>query len=97
LAFDISREGKQKALQLAESNNVAVDYQVGELQNLNYSEGQFDAIALIYTHFPAGIKLQLHKILDKYLRTGGIVIFEAFGKSTWNTWLKILIWAGQKI
>ena len=80
-AFDISTEGQRKALQLAEKNGVAVDYQIGELQTLHYKDGQFDAIALIYAHFPAGIKSQLHKTLDKYLRKGGTIIFEAFSKS----------------
>ncbi|KAA5536733.1 class I SAM-dependent methyltransferase [Taibaiella lutea] len=80
-AFDISTEGKKKAMQLAESNNVTIDYQVGELQTLNYQPGQFDAIALIYAHFPADIKSPYHHILDKYLRKGGIVIFEAFSKT----------------
>lgn len=80
-AFDISNEGLKKALQLAEKNNVSIEYQIGELQTLNYQEGQFDAIALIYAHFPANIKSQLHKELDKYLRKGGIIIFEAFSKN----------------
>jgi len=79
-AFDISIEGKNKALRLAEANNVTIDYQVGELQALNYHAGQFDAIALIYAHFPAEIKSLYHKILDTYLRSNGIVIFEAFSK-----------------
>lgn len=80
-AFDISSEGKKKALRLAEKNNVVIDYKVGELQTLGYKEEQFDAIALIYAHFPAAIKSQLHKMLDTYLSKGGIVIFEAFSKS----------------
>ena len=79
-AFDISIEGKNKAFRLAEANNVTIDYQVGELQALNYHAGQFDAIALIYAHFPAEIKSLYHKILDTYLRSKGIVIFEAFSK-----------------
>lgn len=79
-AFDISTEGKKKALRLAETNNVTIDYQVGELQALHYAPGQFDAIALIYAHFPADIKSIYHQTLDKYLRTGGLVIFEAFSK-----------------
>ncbi|ANE50387.1 class I SAM-dependent methyltransferase [Flavisolibacter tropicus] len=79
-AFDISMEGQKKALKLADANNVSIDYQVGELETLNYSQGQFDAIALIYAHFPADIKSQYHKNLGKYLRKGGIVIFEAFSK-----------------
>lgn len=79
-AFDISLAGKNKAMKLAETNNVTIDYEVGELQTLNYKPHQFDAIALIYAHFPADIKSQLHKTLDTYLRKGGVVIFEAFSK-----------------
>ncbi|MBT2564357.1 class I SAM-dependent methyltransferase [Pedobacter sp. ISL-68] len=79
-AFDISIEGKNKALQLAENNNVSIDYQVGELQELDYKAEQFDAIALIYAHFPAAIKSAYHKTLSNYLRRGGLLIFEAFSK-----------------
>ena len=80
-AFDISVEGKQKALRLAETNNVVIDYQVGELQTLGYATEQFDAIALIYAHFPAAIKSLYHKTLDTCLRPGGFIIFEAFSKN----------------
>ncbi len=80
-AFDISAEGRKKALRLAESRKVTIDYQVGELQALNFSPGKFDAIGLIYAHFPADIKSLYHKTLDKYLRKNGLVIFEAFSKS----------------
>lgn len=79
-AFDISTEGRKKALMLAQNNNVNIDYKVGLLPNLNFKEQQFDAIALIYAHFPANIKSDYHRTLDKYLRKGGLVIFEAFSK-----------------
>ena len=79
-AFDISIQGKNKALHLAEINKVTIDYQVGELQTLNYIPEQFDVIALIYAHFPADIKSRYHKMVDKYLRKNGFVIFEAFSK-----------------
>ncbi|CAM3423348.1 class I SAM-dependent methyltransferase [Flavobacterium chungbukense] len=79
-AFDISEEGKNKALNLAESNHVSLDYQIGELETLDFQEEQFDAIALIYAHFPAAIKSKIHKQLDKLLRKNGIIIFEAFSK-----------------
>src|SRR5512140_1309769 len=42
-AFDISPEGKHKALQLAANNDVKIDYQVGELPELIYHAGQFEA------------------------------------------------------
>ncbi|QDW23510.1 class I SAM-dependent methyltransferase [Pedobacter sp. KBS0701] len=79
-AFDISIEGKNKALQVAENNNVSIDYQLGELQELDYKAEQFDAIALIYAHFPSAIKSTYHKTLSNYLRKGGLLIFEAFSK-----------------
>ena len=79
-AFDISEEGKNKALKLAKSNNVTIDYKVGELPDLDFENESFDVIALIYAHFPAKIKSEYHKILDKLLKKGGVVIFEAFSK-----------------
>lgn len=80
-AFDISIEGRKKALRLAEKNGVMIDYRVGALESLDYIPGKFDAIALIYAHFPAPIKSAYHRLLDTYLRKGGTVIFEAFSKS----------------
>ncbi len=79
-AFDISEEGKNKALKLAKSNNVSIDYQVGELETLDFQEKQFDVIALIYAHFPAAIKSKIHRQLDQLLKKDGIIIFEAFSK-----------------
>ena len=80
-AFDISIEGKKKALELAKEHNVSIDYQVGQLPDLDYRDEQFDAIALIYAHFPPSIKSKYHKLLNKKLKKGGTVIFEAFGKN----------------
>jgi 2-polyprenyl-3-methyl-5-hydroxy-6-metoxy-1,4-benzoquinol methylase len=80
-AFDISVEGKKKAQRLAEKNKVILDYRVGELESLQFQSEEFDAVALIYAHFPAEIKSFYHKTLDTYLRKGGIVIFEAFSKN----------------
>ncbi|QSW88188.1 class I SAM-dependent methyltransferase [Flavobacterium endoglycinae] len=79
-AFDISEEGRNKALLLAKNNNVSIDYQVGELETLDFQNEQFDAIGLIYAHFPAAIKSKIHKQLDNLLRKDGILIFEAFSK-----------------
>jgi 2-polyprenyl-3-methyl-5-hydroxy-6-metoxy-1,4-benzoquinol methylase len=80
-AFDFSKEGKKKATQLAEKQQVKIDYQVGELQSIKYQPNEFDAIALIYAHFPANKKSNHHKKLTSYLRPGGVVIFEAFSKN----------------
>jgi len=80
-AFDISMEGKNKALKLANENKVAIDYRIGQLPNLNFEDECFDALALIYAHFPPSIRSVYHKLLCKKLKNGGIVIIEAFSKN----------------
>ncbi len=80
-ACDISMEGKNKALRLAKSNHVAIDYQVADLESLNYQPDQFDAIALIYAHFPADIKSTYHKTLDGFLRKNGVIILKRLVRS----------------
>ena len=80
-AFDISTEGKKKAQQLAIKNNVYIDYQVGELHDMNYENEQFDVIALIFTHFPAKTRPLIHKELNNYLAQGGFILLEVFSKS----------------
>ena len=80
-AFDLSEEGKQKALKLANLKNTQINYQVGEFQHLGYKNESFNLIALIYAHFPANNKSEYHKELSNYLKKGGLIIFEAFSKS----------------
>lgn len=80
-AFDISMEGKKKALALADEKDVTINYEVGYLPSLAYQYEQFDVIALIYAHFPANLKAQYLKTLSDKLKKNGIVIFEAFSKN----------------
>lgn len=80
-AFDISNEGQKKALDLAEEYSVQINYSVGELTELKYPENYFDAIGLIYAHFPPEIRNTYHNILSRYLKKGGYVILEAFGQN----------------
>ena len=79
-AFDISKEGKQKAEKLAAQNNVTINYFVGGFDEFNYEKDSFDCIALVFAHFPPQVKSKYHKILDTYLKKGGIIILEAFSK-----------------
>jgi hypothetical protein len=79
-AFDISENGKSKALLLSENSNVIIDYQVGESLTLNYKPEQFDAIALIYAHFPVDIASLYHSTLDNCLPKKWINYYDAFSK-----------------
>ncbi|MEL6976564.1 MAG: methyltransferase domain-containing protein [Bacteroidota bacterium] len=80
-AFDISTAGKNKALALAKENNITLKYKIGQLPELEYENESFDAIALIYAHFPPNLKSKYHQLLSKKLKKGGVIILEAFGKS----------------
>ncbi len=80
-AFDISVEGQRKALQLAARHGVRIDYQVGDLQSINFPKGHFDVLALIYAHFPSAVKSMYHKSLEKYISSNGHIIFEAYSKA----------------
>ncbi len=80
-AFDLSSEGKAKAMQLASRKQVSLDYIVGDFAEIEFEENSFDAIGLIYAHFPAEKKAEFHQKLHTYLKPGGVVIFEAFSKN----------------
>lgn len=77
-AFDISESGKIKALQLAESQNVTLNYQVGILEDLNYEANSFDAVALIYAHVPPLVKANFYGAFTELLRPNGWIIMEVF-------------------
>ncbi|HMQ44126.1 MAG TPA: class I SAM-dependent methyltransferase [Mariniflexile sp.] len=77
-AFDISEAGKNKAKELAKSENVTIDYRVGELNQLNLKKNSFDALALIYAHFPENEKETLHKDLVELIKPNGYLILEGF-------------------
>lgn len=79
-SFDLSTEGQTKALQLAKENGVSIGYTVGDFGQLDFEKESFDAIGLVYAHFPADKKAAFHKKLNGYLKPGGIIIFEAFSK-----------------
>lgn len=80
-AFDISEEGKNKAVRLAKIKKVSIDYKVGELENHTYKKNEFDVIALIYAHFPSSLKSKINKNLVDLLKPSGYIIFEAFSKN----------------
>lgn len=76
-AFDISTEGKHKADALARKENVQIDYLVGELHQLTLKPNSFDALALIYAHFPKN-KKELNQKLAELVKPNGYIILEGF-------------------
>lgn len=83
-AFDQSIRAKEKAELLAKNNCVNINYQVSNIEDIDYTSNTFDAIALIYAHFPPDTRRRYHQKLASYLKVGGILILEAFGKKHLN-------------
>lgn len=79
-AFDLSDEGKVKAMLLAKEKGVGLDYIVSDLDQLEFAHDHYDVIGLIYAHFTASKKSLFHQKLRRYLKPGGVIIFEAFSK-----------------
>ena len=77
-AFDISIEGKNKALDLAKKENVEINYEVGEFFELNLVKGSYDCAALIYAHFPPTIREAYHKKIASLIKPNGTLILEGF-------------------
>lgn len=78
---DISSAGKTKALQLAAAHRVTLDYQVGTLEELAFVPNSFDVIGLLYAHVGPQHKAAFNTALEKLLKPGGVLIFEAFDKA----------------
>lgn len=79
-AFDMSQEAKYKALRLAEIKQVSFEYFVTDIEDVKLSELYYDAIGLLYIHFPKEKRELYHRKLLNYLKPGGTIILECFSK-----------------
>lgn len=81
-AFDQSSQGRDKALRLAQKNNVDISFKVIDFEDIseNYIKDFYDTIALTYVHLPELLKAKYHRSLLPLLKTGGYIIIEGFSK-----------------
>ena len=79
-AFDQSTAGQNKALLLAEHHDVKISYTISDVENIQYPENSFDALALIFAHFPEENRRSYHRKLSRFLKPGGHLIIEGFSK-----------------
>lgn len=84
-AVDFSRTAQDKALKLAAARGVSIDYQVGNVQDYPFdSNGPWDAIGLIYAHFPSTLRSSIHQKCAAALAPNGTLILEAFNRNQMN-------------
>lgn len=77
-AFDLSARGQEKALQLATRMQVDLRYDVANVMDYEFPEMAYDLIGLFFVHLPPELRQHLHQKTVAALRTGGMVILEAF-------------------
>jgi len=83
-AYDISTEGRKKAMALAKANNVEIEYLTGSLSEIDFGVKTFDCIALVFVHLFREEQKDLSKKLISYLKPGGVLISEAFSRKQIN-------------
>ena len=81
-AFDFSSKAREKALLLGKEKSVSIQYAVHGMEDADYEQESFDALALIYAH--NSNRMDNHRQLINFLRPGGTVILEAFSKAQIN-------------
>ena len=79
-AVDFSAKAKEKALQLAEENDVHINYKVVDLSKYKLKQNNYDAVAIIYLHLKPDIRGFIHSQVSESLHTGGKLILEVFEK-----------------
>lgn len=77
-AFDQSEAGQTKCRLLAREFQVTVHYEIADATAYDYGANRYDAVALIFAHFPSSIRGAIHSQCAKALRPGGLFILEAF-------------------
>ena len=78
-AFDFSEVARQKALDFARSEKVAVNYELKDIADFKATK-KYDAVALIYVHLPDHLRKKFHQEIYNSIKPGGYLIFEAFAK-----------------
>lgn len=78
-AFDYSQKGKEKAESLAKSLKLEITYDLSDALYYN-NLIKFDAIVLIFAHFPEHSRQNIHNRLQGMLNPEGTLLIEAFSK-----------------
>ena len=77
-AFDMSVEGRNKAMQLAEKKKVTLNYIIEDASLVNYQENSADVVAFIFSHLPEPIRKHIYAKAITWLKPGGRIILEVF-------------------
>ncbi len=77
-AVDASRVGLEKAQRLAKERGVKIKTVVADLADFEIEENSWDGIVSIFCHVPPIIRKPLHRKVVAGLKSGGVLILEAY-------------------
>lgn len=80
-AVDFSDSAKDKAINLANNNNVKINYTVCDLSEYNFAEENYDLVVMIFLHLPSELAKRIFAGAIKSLKRNGLLLVEAFHKN----------------
>ncbi len=78
LGVDGSAVGLAKAQRLAASRGVAIRTEVVDLATYEPPADTFGAVVSISAHLPSRARQRLHRLVERSLRPGGVILLEAY-------------------
>lgn len=79
-AFDFSKEGRRKAMELAVQQDTSISYHLADYASFQPVLKPFELVALIYTHSGPKDRRVFHQKLMDWVAPGGEIILEGFSK-----------------
>jgi len=78
---DLSPVGVERSRSVAAAAGVQMTIDCADFSEWNWPVGEFDAVASIFVHLPAGARPKIHASMLGALKPGGVLILEAFSPS----------------
>ena len=78
VAVDASAVGLEKARRLAARRGVSIQTLVEDLSDFEIEPEGWDAIVSVFAHVPPAIRKPLHRKIVQGLRSGGMLVLEAY-------------------
>jgi cyclopropane fatty-acyl-phospholipid synthase-like methyltransferase len=81
LGVDGSEVGLAKAQKLAASRGLAIRTEVADLATYEPLENFYGSVVSISAHLPSNDRKRLHRLVERCLKPGGIMLLEAYTKA----------------
>jgi cyclopropane fatty-acyl-phospholipid synthase-like methyltransferase len=81
LGVDGSEVGLAKAQKLAASRGLAIQTEVADLATYEPPQNSYGSVVSISAHLPSKNRKRLHRLVERCLKPGGIMLLEAYTKA----------------